>query len=77
MGVGEACRHRNTEEWQGVVEVKVCVCVGGGGGGGGGDPGDTRPHSLQVQAHVETVSFVLFLPRPVLPRLSVVGVDLR
>lgn len=51
------------------------MCVGGGGGGG--DPGDTRPHSLQVQAHVETVSFVLFLPRPVLPRLSVVGVDLR
>ena len=44
----------------------MCVCVWGGGGG----LGDTRPHSLQVQAHVETV-FVLFLPRRVLPQLTV------
>ena len=41
VGVGEACRHRKKEGWQGAVEVKVCVCVclgGGGGFGGRGGP---------------------------------------
>lgn len=43
------------------------ACEGGWGGGVSCDPGDTRPHNLQVQADVETVAFVLFLPGRVLP----------
>ena len=62
MGIGEVRRKREKEEKQ---------------EGGSCDPGDTRPHNLQVQADGGTVAFVLFLPGRVQPRLTVVGVDLR
>lgn len=66
MGIGEVRRKREKE-----------VKQEGGWVGGSCDPGDTRPHNLQVQADGGTVAFVLFLPGRVQPRLTVVGVDLR
>lgn len=68
MGIGEVCRRGKKEEKCGGGEEGVGVSY---------DPGDIRPHNLQVQADVETVAFVLFLPGRVLPRRTIVGVDLR
>lgn len=66
MGIGEVRRRGKKEEKRGGEE----------GVGVSYDPGDIRPHNLQVQADVETVAFVLFLPGRVLPRRTIVGVDL-